>query len=367
VKLKQRGMLAVTAALTASVATFGGLGASAMAKSVKHDSAPVSLQEAGSSLIFPLFQLWQVAYKSVAPNVNLTPAAGGSGAGISQASAGTVQIGASDAYMSRGQLAKSPDVLNIPLSVSAQQIMYNLPSVSKKTHLKLTGNLLADIFLNKIHYWDAPQIKALNKGVRLPHWLIYPIHRADGSGDTFLFTTFLSDTSAQWANSVGYNTTVNWPTVKYAPAAAGNAGIVQTASQTPGSISYVGISWLDKGTAAGLGEAQLQNKAGNFILPTHDTILAAANATVNSVPKDERVSLIYAPGANSYPIINFEYAIVKKQQSSTAVADAVKNLLLWAISAKGGNQESFLTQVHFLPLPAKVEPLSKAQINSIHG
>ena len=130
-------------------------------------------------------------------------------------------------------------------------------------------------------------------------------------------------------------------------------------------VAYVGISWLDNGLKAGLGEALVQNKAGNFLLPTPATISAAAGQMIKQTPKDERLSLIYAPGANSYPIINYEYAIVNKKQSSPAVATAVRNLLLWGISPSGGNKQMFMNKVHFLPLPASIAPLSRAQINEI--
>jgi phosphate transport system substrate-binding protein len=316
-------------------------------------------------LLFPLFQAWVPAYKKVAPNVLITPAGTGSGVGIQDASSGAVQIGASDAFMSNGQLAKAPGMLNIPLAISAQQIMYNLPGVKQNVHLNLTGNVIAQMFEGKIKYWNDPQVAKLNKGVKLPHLLVSPIHRIDGSGDTFLFTTFMTDTNPVWAQTVQLGTSVTWPQVSTALGAVGNNGVVQQAQKVKGSIAYVGISWLDNGLKAGLGEAMVQNKAGKFLLPTPATISAAAGQMIKQTPKDERLSLIYAPGANSYPIINYEYAIVNKKQASPAIATAVRNLLLWGISPSGGNKQMFMNKVHFLPLPASISPLSRAQINEI--
>ncbi|MHB1627405.1 MAG: phosphate ABC transporter substrate-binding protein PstS [Bacilli bacterium] len=370
-------MLAVVSALSLASLTAAGMGGTpaAFAQSTVHAKAAarhtsgsvVRLQETGSTLLFPLFQLWVPEYRKVAPNVQITPTGTGSGTGIQQAEDGVVQIGASDAYMSVGQLGQHPSMLNIPLAISAQQIMVHLPGLKASEHLHLTGAVIAQMFMGNIRYWNAPQIQKLNRGVKLPHALIVPVHRTDSSGDTFLFSQFMTDTNAKWAQSVGFNTSVPWPAVAGALGGNGNQGVVQTAVNTPYSIAYVGISWLDKALSHGLGEVALANRAGRFLLPTTATISAAAGQMIGKTPRDERISLIYAPGANSYPIINYEYAIVNEKQSSAAVAQAIKNLLFWAIGAKGGNSGSFMTKVHFLPLPASIAPLSRAQIERIHG
>ena len=362
-------MWSVAAALTMGMAGVGTLATpAAFARTTVRQAAKapaVTLQETGSTLLFPLFQLWVPAYKKVAPNVKLTPSGTGSGTGISQASSGVVQIGASDAYMSNALLKLTPGMLNIPLAISAQQIMYSIPGVKPSQHLHLTGNVIAQIYLGKIKYWNAPQIAALNKGIKLPHLAITPVHRTDGSGDTFLFTQFMTDTNSQWANTVQYGTSVNWPAVSYSLGANGNQGVVQLAAKTKGSIAYVGISWLDNGLRVGLGEAALQNRAGRFLLPDAQTISAAAAQLIKNTPKNERISLIYAPGVNSYPIINYEYAIIHDHQANAKVAAAVRSLLLWAINPHGGNAAHFMTKVHFLPLPASIYPKSRAQIEQI--
>ncbi len=324
---------------------------------------PVTLLETGSSLLYPLFNAWAPAIAQQYSNITVQTASTGSGAGISQAIAGVVQFGASDAYMSDAQLKKAPGIVNIPLAISAQQINYNLPGLSRP--LNLSGPVLAGVYEGKIQYWDDPALKVDNPGVNLPHQAIIPVHRTDGSGDTFLFTQYPSFSDSDWNNSVGYNTSVNWPSISSGLGANGNSGVVQTLAQTPYSIGYVGISFLDQATGKGLGTAALKNQAGNFVLPDQANITAAATAMVSKTPKDERLSLIFAPGTNSYPIINYEYVAVQTHQSNPAVAAAMRTVLSWAISPQSGNSPSFLDKVHFLPLPTTVVTLSQAQINAI--
>jgi phosphate transport system substrate-binding protein len=330
-------------------------------------SKPVTITETGSSLLYPLFNgQWIGAYQSVDKNVTLNASSTGSGKGISDAIANLAQIGASDAYLSNGQMAANPSMLNIPLAISAQQVMYNLPGMKADQHLKLSGDVLAQIYEGKISSWDDAKIASMNPGVTLPNKPITPVHRSDSSGDTFLFTQFLTDTNDAWKNGPKYSTSVSWPAVKSGIGAKGNDGIVATLSKNPYSIAYVGISWLDRATQQGIGYAALQNHDGNFELPTKENIQTAASAMMSAVPTDERISLINAPGATSYPIINFEYAIVNSQQSGDMAA-ALKKFLNWSIDPNGGNAANYMDPVHFLPLPSAVQPKSQAQINKIGG
>ncbi|GLG00206.1 phosphate-binding protein PstS 1 [Alicyclobacillus hesperidum subsp. aegles] len=340
-------------------------GQNATASGAAKTAGSISLTETGSSLLYPLFNTeWIPAYHKVQPNVQMTAASTGSGTGISDATAGTVDIGASDAYMADAQMAQTPGMLNIPVAISAQQVMYNLPGL--KGHLHLNGAVLAQIYEGKVTYWDDKAIRALNPGISLPHQLIKPVYRSDGSGDTFLFTQYLSHGSASWSQQYGYGTSISWPGLSSAIGAKGNDGVVAALSKTKYAIGYVGISWLDKAVQAGLHYAALQNRAGQFVLPTTQNIQAAA-AAVKQVPSDERVSLIDEPGASSYPIINFEYLIVKKTQPSTTTAHALQAFLKWAIDPGKGNAASYLTPVHFLPLPADIYTKSQAQIAQITG
>ncbi len=326
-------------------------------------SGSASLSETGSTLLYPLFNLWVPDYEKAYPQVKLTTAGTGSGTGISEAAAGAVQIGASDAYLSKTQVSEHPGLLNIPLAISAQQINYNIPGLSQSTHLKLNGSVLSQIYQGKITKWNDPSITKLNPGVSLPGTTIVPLHRADGSGDTFLFTTYLSDQDPNgWGNSISYGTTVSWPKVAGALAEEGNGGMVDGCKATPGCVAYIGISYLKKTNAAGLGEAQIENGSGSYELPSTSTITTEAQAFVSKTPANESLSLIDGPG---YPIINYEYAIVNSKQSSPAVAQDVQAFLHWALTT--GESSSYLSQVLFQPLPASVVALSDAQIAKISG
>ncbi len=354
---------APTAQAPSATTVPAAAGASGTPAGAANPSKPTTLLETGSSLLYPVFNAWAPAIKQKYPNITVQTASTGSGTGISQAVSGVVQFGATDAYMSDSQLKNAPGIVNIPLAISAQQINYNLPGVTRPVNL--SGPIIAAIYQGTIQYWDDPKITADNAGLTLPHEKIIPIHRTDGSGDTFMFTQYLSFTDTGWNNKIGYNTSVNWPAVQGALGAEGNPGVVQALAQTKYSIGYVGISFLDQATQKGLGTAALENQAGKFVMPEKANIVAAASAMVPKTPKDERISMINAPGSGSYPIINYEYVAVQTKQQDPNVAAAMRDVLLWAISPDGGNAPSFLDKVHFLPLPSSAAPLSKAQIDQI--
>lgn len=322
--------------------------------------AATTLLETGSSLLYPLMNLWVADYQKNNKDVQITTQSTGSGTGISQAIAGVAQIGASDAYLSDSQMKSSP-MINIPLAISAQQINYNVSGFNNK-HLNLSGPVLADIYSGKIQYWDDNAIKAINKGDKLPHLAIVPIHRADGSGDTFIFTQYLAKSAgSKW--SPGYGTTVSWPSVSTATGANGNPGMVQQCENVKGCVAYIGVSFINETNKAGLGYAALKNASGRYVLPTATTVAAAAAALDKNTPGDERISLIFAPGAQAYPIINYEYAIVNPHQASKEKAEALKKFLRWTLGE--GQNSRFLNAVHFLPLPAAIKKMSENQINKI--
>jgi phosphate transport system substrate-binding protein len=339
-------------------------------------SAAQSMVETGSTLIYPVFQTWVGAYTKIDPAVHLTAGATGSEAGISQAIAGQVQIGTSDAYMSDTQAMANPHILNIPLAISAQLVVVNLPEL-RGTPVKLSGPVLAGIYSGKVTEWDAAPIAALNGGVRLPHHAIVPVHRADGSGDTFIFTQFLtfstpdvhlsaaSNLLYDWETKIGYGTTVPWPAVSGGLTATGNRGMLQTIAGTPYALGYLGASLKDDTDKAGLEIAMLENQDGKFLLPTPDTITAAAAALTPRTPPDERLTLVFAHGANSYPLINYEYAVVSAKQPNAQVAAAISSFLEWCISPRGGSAASFLDPVHFIALPPSIRALSELQIAKI--
>lgn len=327
--------------------------ASQLAALIKPPSTNVALTETGSTLLYPLFGAWAPAFNKAYPTVSITTAGTGSGAGIAGAAAGTVDIGASDAYLPAATVSKTPGLENIPLAISAQQINYNIPGLSSSTHLKLDAKVLNDIYAGTIANWNATQITALNPGVKLPSLAIAPLHRSDSSGDTFLFSTFLAkgDPSGWVPPAGGESPSITFPTVKNALAEKGNSGMVAGCKATPGCVAYIGISYLADTQHAGLGEAMLQNRSGAFLLPSSTTILAEA-ASFTQVPASGAISLIYGPASGGYPIINFEYAIVLANQSSATKAAAIRSVLAWAMDPTQGSATSYLSAVNFQPLPA---------------
>ncbi len=343
---------------SSSSAPAGGAVATAPA------SSPTTISETGSTLLYPLFGLWGPAYQQKYPNVSINAQATGSGTGISQAAAGTVDIGASDAYLSEGDMAAHKTLMNIALAISAQQINYNLPGV--KEHVKLNGKVLADMYRGTVKTWNDPAVAALNPGVNLPDTPVVPLHRSDGSGDTFLFTQYLSKQDPDgWGKSPGFGTTVDFPAVPGALGENGNGGMVTGCAATPGCVAYVGISFLDQAGRKGLGEAELANASGKYVLPDVQSIKAGAAGFASQTPATEAISLVNGPAPDGYPIINYEYAIVDSHQKDGQTAQTVQAFLHWAIT--DGNAPSFLDKVHFQPLPEPVVKMSDAQIAKIAG
>ena len=296
--------------------------------------AAVPLRETGSTLLEPLMTLWAAAYQQSHPDVSISTEATGSGTGISSAISGSAELGASDAYLNDKQRSGGA-VLNIPLVVGAQLIAYNVPGLSDR-HLKLSGSILSGMYKGSIQFWDDKRIRSLNgpDAARLPHNRIVPIRRSDGSGDTFLFTQYLSKSARDW--KAGFGTTV----------------------------TYVAVSYLNQLSTAGLEYASLQAHDGGFLLPTDATLQSAVRAT--PVGGDGRASLVYRPGRDSYPIVSYEYAIVRREQAATQKAEAIKQFLSWALDQKGGNEETrFLMPLHFVALPSSTRASSESLIKQI--
>jgi phosphate transport system substrate-binding protein len=324
----------------------------------------VTLNETGSTLLYPLFERWIADYAGVAPAVSITAAATGSGKGIDAAISGEARIGASDAYMSDEQMQKNRGILNIPVAIGAQTVNYNVPGLNEKG-LKLDGPTLAAIYSGKITTWDAPAIAAMNPGVALPHETIVPVRRAEPSGDTFVFTQFLDFSTQAWEYRVGYGTVVAWPDVAGGKTATGNEGMVQALAATPYSVGYVGVSFRDAIAKAALGTAPLKNQSGQFVLPSAETISKGASELDPRTPADQRLTLVFAPGGQSYPLVNYEYVIVAARQDDPAVAAALRSFLLWTVSPDGGNAAKYLDAVGFIPLPTFIRALSEKQIDLI--
>jgi phosphate transport system substrate-binding protein len=355
---------ATTAGNTQQTTATTGAGASLSSLEAKAPSSSVSLQETGSSLLYPLFNLWLPGAKQKFPNISVTTASTGSGTGFSAAATGTVQIGASDAYLSNTQRSQYSGIMNVPLAISSQFIAYNLPNMSG--HVKLTGKLLSAIYQGQITKWNDSQIEAVNPGVMLPDIPIVTVHRSDSSGDTFLFTSFLSDTDPTgWGQKYSYSTSIQFPNAPGAEGAEKNSGMLSTCEATKGCIAYIGVSYLKKALQAGLGEAELQNKSGNYELPTQTAISAEAQGFASETPANGTISMIYGPATDGYPIVNYEYAIVQSHQSSSSTAGAIQAFLAWAVDPAGGNSPTYLDQVNFVALPQQVRNIALNELNKI--
>jgi phosphate transport system substrate-binding protein len=323
-------------------------------------AAGKTITETGSTLLFPLFGDWQTAYSDINPNVTITSGATGSGTGIADAANDLVNIGAADEYLPGSDLMKYPGLLNIPLTVAAVDVNYNVTGVTKP--LNLNGTVLAEIYTGKITMWNDSAIAKLNPGVSLPAEKIVTLHRADGSGQSFLFTSYLNaqDPSAWPSSDIG--TTITWPSVPGSLSETGQGGMLSACGVTKGCIAYIGISYLTKATKAGLGTASLADKSGTFEAPTNATI-GSALSSFAAAPASGSESLLNS--GSGYPIINYEYAIVQKTQPSAAEAAAVKKFLTWVLDT--GDTTTYLSAFGSVPLPAATKAVATTLVNSLHG
>lgn len=322
-----------------------------------------SITETGSTLLYPLWNIWAPAYEAEFPQVSITTGGTGSGTGIADAASGTVQIGSSDAYLSSTQLAATPNLLNIPVGISYQVIEYNIPGVT--AHLKLNGSILSQIYQGQITNWDDSAIASINPGVSLPNLPIVALHRSDGSGDTFIFSQYLSDSDPTWASKYSYGTTISWPSISNSLGESGNGGMVSGCQATKGCIAYVGISYLNSVLSDGQTYAELENGDGQYELPTSASVDAEAAAFTAQTPANETISMIDGKVSGGYPIVNYEYAIVSKDQPTTAIATAVRSILEWCIDPSYGQSAQYLSQVRFEALPVKIVTESYKQIKEI--
>jgi phosphate transport system substrate-binding protein len=351
-------------ALSSAVLATAASASVKLPKSGVEKPPSASLAETGSTLLYPLWNLWAGGYSTSYPGVTIQTAGTGSGTGITDATNGTADIGASDAYLSPSVSSANPSLKNIPLAISSQIVAYNVTGI--QGHLKLSGKVLSSIYQGTITKWNDSAIAAANPGVNLPAIPIVTLHRSDSSGDTFLFTTFLSKADPSgWGAKISYNTTVPWPNAPGNLGETGNSGMVTGCKATPGCIAYVGISYLTQALQAGLGYAQLQNAKGNYELPTSANLTAEAASFIKQTPASGTISLIYGPAKTGYPIVNYEYAIVNGKQTSSSKAKAIRSVLEWAVNPKDGNSPTYLSQVNFQPLPASIEAKSLKQITSI--
>jgi|GEM_PF-662395 len=327
-----------------------------------------TVSETGSTLFYPLYQEWQ----AVSPlKLLINPAGTGSGTGIASAEKGTVDIGASDAYLPPGSPSS---LLDIPIVLSAQQIDYHIPGLSTSQHLHLDASILNGIYTGQITKWNDPQIQKLNKGIKLPDLSIVPLRRSDGSGDTFLFTSYLTygDHSSFVAKSTGPTTsTTSFPTVAAEQAELGNQGMLDACVQISGCIAYIGVSYLREAHAKGLGDAAMLNGwagkgNGQFVLPTPKNI-GLEVASYKKVTPNGAMSLIFSHTTKyGYPLVNFEYAIVNAKQPNATTANAIKALLAWGADPRYGASPKFLSPIYFQPLAPNALAITVKLLNSIN-
>jgi phosphate transport system substrate-binding protein len=311
-----------------------------------------TMNGAGSTFIYPILSKWASAYaQKTGTQINYQ--AIGSGGGIQQLKAKTVDFGASDAGLSNAEMKEMPGpVVHIPLTAGAVVVSYNVPGVTKA--LNFDGPTLADIYLGKITKWNDPRIARLNPGVSLPSQAIAVAHRSDGSGTTFIFSNYLAAVSNEWKTKVGAGKSVNWPV---GLGGKGNPGVSGLIKHISGGIGYIELAYAIQNK---LPYANMKNASGKFIAPTTETTSVALAGTLPRLKKDIRSVLVNAPGANAYPIIGVTYVLAYTNMSGSKVAE-LKKFLSWANSA--GQQ--FATSLDYAPLPEPVIALNEKTIASI--
>ena len=327
------------------------LGVAACGSSSSGSSGSGPITGAGSTFIAPLMSKWQSDYASKSGNT-VTYGAIGSGGGIEQITARTVDFGASDAPMTPDQLSACKGCIQLPWSLGAVVPAYNLNGAPN--NLKLTGAVLADIYLGKITTWNDPAITKLNQGVNLPSTKITPVYRTDGSGDTYAFTDYLSHVSSEFKSKVGTSTEVKFPT---GVGGDGSDGVAAAVSKTDGAVGYLTIAYVNSN---GFNYALLQNTAGNYPKATVPAINAAA-ATAKTVPPSG-VSIVDPPAsaANAWPDSTFTYVILP---TSTSKADALKKFVDYAL----GPGQSLASGLGYGTLPKGVIADGKTALDKVGG
>jgi phosphate transport system substrate-binding protein len=324
----------------ALVAVLVVLGVCALVDSPKAAPAPTPtpallLNAAGATFPYPIYSKWFTEYNRLHPDIQINYNSIGSGGGIRQLQAGTVDFGASDAPMTDKQIsANKVPVLHFPTVLGAVVPTYNLEGVTQE--LKFTGEVLADIFMGKITKWNDPALAGINKGVNLPDTDIVVVHRSDGSGTSFVWTDYLSKVSKEWDTKVGHNTSVNWPV---GLGGKGNEGVAGLVKQTPGAIGYVELVYaVQNKLAYGL----VRNSSGAFEKADLAGVTAAAASESKKIPADFRVSITDPSGKKAYPICSFTYLLIPSKIDDPVKKDAIKDFLHWMLT-EGQNDAEGLT------------------------
>jgi len=299
------------------------------------------LTGAGATFPYPIYSKWFSEYAAAHPGVEINYQPIGSGGGIRQVTAGLVDFGATDTPASDEQLAASKIKLtHIPTVLGAVVPVFNVPGVND---IKFSSDVLADIYLGKIVTWADPRIAKDNPGVKLPDQKIIVVHRADGSGTTFIFTDYLSKVSKEWAGGPGKGASPSWPV---GVGGKGNDGVAGLVRQLPGAIGYVELIYALQNK---ISFGEVKNAAGNYVRASIDGVTEAA-ASVKQMPADYRVSITNAPGANTYPISSFTWLLVPLKSPDAAKGKVLKDLLSWIVNSG----ESEVQSLSYAPLPASV-------------
>lgn len=314
-----------------------------------------SLNGAGATFPNPIYQKWFTEYSAAHSGVQINYQSLGSGAGIRQVIAGTVDFGASDGPMTDEQLSQCKGkILHIPTVLGAVVPAYNIAGVRQE--LKFTPELLAGIFLGKITNWSDPAIGKVNPGVKFPKQDIVVVHRSDGSGTTYVFTDYLSKVSAEWNSSVGKNTSVKWPV---GLGGKGNEGVAGTIRQIEGSIGYVELIYAVQNN---ISYGVVRNKRGNFVKASLASTTAAAASAAANMPADYRVSITDAEGKDAYPIASFTWLLIPEQSRDANKGRVLRDFLSWML--KDG--QSQVTALTYAPLPKEVVKKLQATIGTVH-
>ena len=314
----------------------------------------VHLQGAGATFPNPLYQKWVSEYTKLHPNIRIDYQSIGSGGGIKQIQAQTVDFGASDSPMKDEDLKAGPaEILHVPTVLGAVVITYNLQGVAQP--LRFSPDVIADIFLGKIKKWNDTRIKADNQNVNLPASDITVVHRSDGSGTSAVFTDYLSKVSPEWKEKVGAGTSPNWPV---GIGGKGNEGVTGQVKQTPNTIGYVELAYaVQNKLPVGL----VKNRSGEFVEPSFEAVTAAAAESIATTPEDLRVSITDAAGKAAYPISSYTYILIYKEQKDAVKGKALVDFLWWGIH----DGEKFARDLNYAPLPQEIVQRTEAKINSI--
>lgn len=315
---------------------------------------PVLLNGAGATFPYPIYSKWFDEYHKAHPDVQINYQSIGSGGGIRQLLAGTVDFGASDAPMTDEQLRQAKSkVLHFPTVLGAVVPTYNIPGVSAE--LNLTPEALAGIYLGKITKWNDPELARANKSANLPAQDIVVVHRSDGSGTTFVFVDYLSKVSEEWKTKVGKNTSVNWPV---GLGGKGNEGVAGLVKQTPYSIGYVELIYA---VQTNMPYARVRNSSGALVKADLTSVTAAAAAAAKEMPDDFRVSITNAPGKGAYPIASFTWLLVPAKIESAVNRKIIKEFLQWMLA----DGQALAEPLSYARLPKEVIAKEKKAVSLI--